>query len=216
MITPRALNNLTTTSYAILGLLAIKPWTTYELARHMDRSLGRLWPRAQSKIYEEPKKLVSYGLATARPERVGKRPRTVYAITAKGRRTLRGWLALPARGPLLEHEQLLKIFFAEHGSRADAEAHIEEMRQWALAQRVEHLAVASSYLAGTGPFQDRAAQLLLTGGFLFEFSEMVLRWCDWAAEIVARWPEAVRAADLDRRAMKEIVRRAGGNTRSGA
>ena len=27
--------SLTTTSYAILGLLAVKPWTTYELAQQM-------------------------------------------------------------------------------------------------------------------------------------------------------------------------------------
>src|SRR4051794_33638678 len=45
---------LTTTSHAILGLLAIQPWSTYELTRQMDRSLGRFWPRAHSKLYEEP------------------------------------------------------------------------------------------------------------------------------------------------------------------
>ena len=56
---------LTTTSYAILGLLAIKPWSTYELAQQMDRSLGRIWPRAQSKLYEEPKKLVARGLVAS-------------------------------------------------------------------------------------------------------------------------------------------------------
>ena len=57
--------SLSTTSYAILGLLAIKPWTTHELVRQVDRSLRRLWPRAQSKLYEEPKKLVAYGYAKA-------------------------------------------------------------------------------------------------------------------------------------------------------
>ena len=46
---------LTTTSYAILGLLAVKPWTTYELAQQMRRALGQFWPRAESKLYEEPK-----------------------------------------------------------------------------------------------------------------------------------------------------------------
>src|ERR671938_339368 len=64
---------LTTTSYAILGLLAIQPWSTYELAQQMDRSLGRMWPRAQSKIYEEPKKLVAHALRDyrQRPTRPG-------------------------------------------------------------------------------------------------------------------------------------------------
>ena len=41
---------LTTTSYALLGLLSVKPWSTYELTQQMDRSLGRFWPRSTSKL----------------------------------------------------------------------------------------------------------------------------------------------------------------------
>ena len=47
---------LTTTTYGVLGLLAVRPHSTYELAKAMDRSVGRVWPRAQSKLFEEPKK----------------------------------------------------------------------------------------------------------------------------------------------------------------
>ena len=82
----------------------------------MDRSLGRIWPRAQSKLYEEPKKLVAQGLACAAEEQVGQRPRTVYTITSRGRRALAAWLRDPGAGPVLEFEQLLKIFFAENGT----------------------------------------------------------------------------------------------------
>ena len=57
---------LTTTSYAVLGLLSIKTWSSYELTQQMDRSLGRIWPRAVSKLYEEPKKLVARGPARGR------------------------------------------------------------------------------------------------------------------------------------------------------
>ena len=32
---------LTTTSYAILGLLALRSWTTYELAKQMQRTLTK-------------------------------------------------------------------------------------------------------------------------------------------------------------------------------
>src|SRR3954470_18250166 len=104
--TPRG---LTTTSYAILGLLAIQPWSTYELTRQMDRSLSRFWPRAQSKLYEEPRKLVAHGYAVATTERVGRRSRTVYAITPEGRAALTAWLRTPGGGPVLEFEQLLKV-----------------------------------------------------------------------------------------------------------
>jgi len=79
------LADLTTTSYAILGLLAIRPWTTYELAKQMDRAVGRFWPRTRSKLYEEPKKLVALGLAHAASEKVGQRPRTVYRRRARAR-----------------------------------------------------------------------------------------------------------------------------------
>src|SRR5215467_5626294 len=98
---------LTTTSYAVLGLLAVKPWSSYELTKQMDRSLGRIWPRAVSKLYEEPKKLVAHGLARATAERRGQRHRTMYSITPRGRRALAAWLQQPGTGPVLEFEQLL-------------------------------------------------------------------------------------------------------------
>src|SRR5687767_15650538 len=113
------LGALTTTSYAILGLLAVQPWTTYELAQQMRRALGQFWPRARSKIYEEPKKLVAHGLARASAERVGNRPRTVYEITGEGSHVLRAWLSTPGESPVLEFEQLVQVFLAEHGTKAD-------------------------------------------------------------------------------------------------
>ena len=60
---------LTTTSYAILGLLAIRPWSTYELARQMQRDLRFVWPRAESNLYAEPKKLIAHGLPQRTPNR---------------------------------------------------------------------------------------------------------------------------------------------------
>jgi len=93
----RRRDELNTTSYAMLGMLAIRPWSTYELAKHLDRSLRPLWPRARSHLFKEPKKLVDHGLAEAAEERVGRRPKTVYTITETGREALREWLAQPVR-----------------------------------------------------------------------------------------------------------------------
>src|SRR4051794_20262293 len=160
---------LTTTSFAILGLLAIRPWSTYELTRQMDRSLGRIWPRATSKLYEEPKKLVDAGLAVATSETVGLRPRTVYSITAAGRAALAEWLHVPGDGPVLEFEQLLKVWFSDHGSKADALASLAAARVWAGERNEENKKAAAQYLTGEGPFQHRAAQTLLAGAFLTDF-----------------------------------------------
>lgn len=198
--------NLTTTSYAILGLLANRPWTTYELAKHMDRTLRRMWPRAVSKVYEEPKKLAELGLARARAESTGRRPRTVYSITDKGRRALRAWLASPVNGrPDLEYEALLRTFFADNGSKKDLLATLASVRSWSLADRREHIAVATAYASGQGAFQERAAVLALTGRFIVDFSEMIGRWARWAEEIVQKWPDEPRLATPERSVFGEVA-----------
>ena len=200
--------SLTTTSYAILGLLAIKPWTTYELTQQMDRSLGRIWPRATSKLYEEPKKLVAAGLARASKEPVGRRARTVYAITAKGRRALTAWLREPGDGPVLEFEQLLKIFFSENGTKTDALGTLAATQAWARARAAESLAVGRAYIADDGPFPERAPQLDLTSRFITDFYAFVGEWARWARGVVEAWPEDPRQAQSDPSTAKETVRRA--------
>lgn len=203
-----SLPKLTTTSYAVLSLLAVKPWSTYELTRQMDRSLGRIWPRAASKLYEEPKKLVSHGLARADKELNGRRPRTVYSITPEGERALADWHTLPGEGPVLEFEQLLKIAFAEHGTKADALATVAAARDWARERNQDNLAAARDYLAEQGPFQRRAAQTALAGRFLTDFYRMVAEWADWADGIISHWPDDPRSAEPDQQAIAETVRRA--------
>lgn len=194
----------TTTSYAILGLLAVKPWTTYELAQQMTRALGHFWPRAESNLYEEPKKLVALGLARAVPDKVGKRPRTLYSITPKGRRALAAWMSTPAAGPVLEFEQLVRVFFAEYGSKADLLATIEGARRWT-EERMSMVSVARGYLQGEGPFPERLPWLILAGQFLHEFEQAVGRWADWAEETVEDWPDDIRSAEPDWAALENIV-----------
>ena len=198
---------LTTTSYAILSLLALRSWSTYELAQQMSRSLGRIWPRAESKIYEEPKKLVEHGLARAKKEQVGSRPRTVYSITPAGRRALSTWMAEPAAGPVLEWEQLVKVVFAENGTKADTLARLAEARAWAVAQNEESLATARAYASGEAEFQERVAINLLGGGFLTEYYRLVAEWADWAAGIVEQWPDDPGQALADESALQRVVRR---------
>jgi PadR family transcriptional regulator, regulatory protein AphA len=205
MSTPGA---LTTTSYAILGLLSVKPWSTYELTKQMDRSLGRVWPRAQSKLYEEPKKLVEHGLARARTELVGKRQRTTYSITAKGRRALADWMREPGAGPVLEFEGLLKLIFAENGTRADALATLAAARDWAVERNTENLVAGRQYLAGSAPFQHRAAITMLVGAFLTDYYAMVAAWADWATNLVEAWPDDPAQAKPDVRETRRIVSRA--------
>src|SRR5258708_34945442 len=68
---------LTPTSFAILGLLSIQPFRTYELAQQMDRTVSWFWPRAASRVYEQPQKLAAARLATSQASFTGKRRSTV-------------------------------------------------------------------------------------------------------------------------------------------
>ena len=199
---------LTTTSYAVLGQLAIRPWSSYELTQQMDRSLGRVWPREVSKLYEEQKKLVAHGLARSSTEQNGRRTRTVYTITAEGRRALRHWLAEPGDGPALEFEQLLKVFSADHGTTPDVLATLAAAQDWARARCQESLAISEQYARGDGPFPERAAVLQLTSRFLTDFYLLVGDWAAWAADIVATWPDDPSQASADPAVIAETLRRA--------
>ena len=188
---------MTTTSYAVLGLLAIKPWTTHELVQQVKFSLRRIWPRAQSKLYEEPKKLVALGYADDQEEWIGRRRRTRYTITESGRDALRAWVAVPGDGPSLEFEQLLKIDFADSGSKDDILANLAATLEWVQRENEESLAAGRAYLAGKGSFPERAALNLIGGRFLTDFYAMVADWAVWATKIVETWPEDPRSVPLD-------------------
>lgn len=188
---------LTTTSYALLGLLAIQPWTTYELAKQVKRGLAMTWPRVESNLYEGPKALVAHGLATARREYVGRRPRTVYEITGEGREALRLWLARPGAPPSLEFEAILKILLGDASDKESLLVNIEAARDWSQRFQQGASAIARGYLDDGGPFPDRLPIISLTFPFLYEFAELVGRWADRAAAEVRRWPDRPTVDDID-------------------
>ncbi len=199
---------LTPTSYAILGLLAVRPWTTYELAKQVDRTLHRFWPRTRSKLYEEPKKLVAQGLAEAEAGAQGRRPRTVYSITPAGRRALAAWLAAPSSPPVLESEALLKVFYAESGTTDDLRATLQGLRAWVGPLTQENVQVGRAYVSASGPYPDRLPVLVLTSRFLDDYLELVDRWSLWATEVVADWPDRPGAATPDLDELAATVRQA--------
>lgn len=186
---------LTATSYVILGHLALRSWSTYELAQQMKRSTRHYWPRAESKIYEEPKKLVAHGLATATREYTGRRKRTVYAITEKGRKALRRWLDEPGQPPLVEFEGVVKVLFAEQGTKEQLLTTLRSIREQAEQTRAEHIALAADLAQTGGPFPDRLHVNELVFKFMWEQTETVIRWATWAEREATGWPNNIARAD---------------------
>ena len=116
---------------------------------------------------------------------------TVYSITAAGRRALAAWLAEPGDGPVLEFEGLVKLMFADHGSRADALETIARARAWAVEMNADNMAAAERFAEAGGRYEERRATTLLTGAFLTDFYALVAQWAEWAAAEVEGWPDDI-------------------------
>jgi len=101
----------------------------YDLRKHFQESLIYFWSESYGRIYPILKQLAKEGLVEpVKAAQSGKRERQVYALTGKGRSTLRDWLARPPQQQPARNEFLLKLFL---GSSAPPEAllrHIEEFR----------------------------------------------------------------------------------------
>jgi PadR family transcriptional regulator AphA len=186
-----------TTSQAILGLLALRPWTTYELAKQVQRSLGWFWPRTERKLYDEPKRLVAAGLATSKPEMTGARPRTVYGITARGRKALQRWLDEPPAPPSLEFEGLVKVFFADGGTLEQLRTTLTRIAETADA-RVEELDEKfAEHAAGSVPFPDRLSINTVALRFQYEHERLVGQWARWANAQTAEWNSPTEPGSWD-------------------
>ncbi len=199
---------LTTTSYAILSLLGVRPWTTYELAQQMDRSVGHMWPRAASVVYEEPKRLVRLGLAESTKRYTGKRASTVYSITDAGREALATWLAEPGGGPTIEFEALLKVAFADQGSIEALRTNLAAVREHVDREQARSDARMREYATTGGPHPDRLPVIALAARYFFEQEAALRRWVEWAEAATVEWtgvtpdtgaqvpPDAFTASDV--------------------
>lgn len=202
------MRELTTTSYSILCLLALRPWSAYELTKQVQRSLAFAWPRAATRIYQEPKNLVEHGLAAAAVEATGKRTRTVYSITDAGREALAKWLEQPSEPNRLESEALLRTGFAELGTKEGLLRTLAGLEAEARATRAQAAAQAAEYVDGAGPMPDRAHVISLVGRYVLLQADLTVSWAQWAQEEVAGWPDtrtvAPSAIDGMRAALESI------------
>lgn len=141
----------TPATYGLLGMLAARPMTGYELTQQVRRSLRFVWPTSEGHLYREQKKLVTLGWATVTAEEVGRRTRQRYAITRAGRTALRAWLATAPEEPHLQVEGVLRAFYADSAGPAALTA---SMRATAASARLmldELGGFVADYLADGGP-----------------------------------------------------------------
>lgn len=187
-------SRLSGTGYALLGLLAVRSWSTYELAKQVERSLAWFWPRTERKVYDEARKLVEHGLAAAVSEPTGKRGRTVYSITDDGRRALAQWMSMPSAPMKLESEALVRVFFADAGTLDDLHATLDQL----VADTEERLAELEDKLGQLDGAEYAFAERRHINGLGLTFQlahhRSVLDWARQARADTSTWRSSTDAA----------------------
>ncbi|MEA4869072.1 MAG: PadR family transcriptional regulator [Christensenella sp.] len=105
------------TDYVILGLLAERPLSGYQIKKIVDIRFQFFWSESFGQIFPALKSLASQGYCEELPQegacaRVAKR----YRITPAGRQALVDWLGQPVEKESLRLEILLKTYFSGYAA----------------------------------------------------------------------------------------------------
>jgi DNA-binding PadR family transcriptional regulator len=180
--------SLTTTEYAVLGLLGSAERSGYDLARVAARSTGYMWAPSRSQIYKVLPRLVEWGYATGREvEQRGRPDKALYRMTPAGRKALR------ARLDDVEDEPsggtgvfLLKLFF---GSAARPEVALRQLAAYrALIEG--RLQEFEEIERGLSPDEPVHSLIALRHGIAR--ARATLTWADEAQRALERRPAGVR------------------------
>jgi PadR family transcriptional regulator AphA len=168
---------LSPTAYVILGMLAWRPMSGYDVKAIVDRSTRLFWAASYGQIYPELRRLAEAGLIEGVAEPQSGRRRTLYTLTAAGRGALEQWLAEEPRTFETRDEGLLKLFFASAAPETAA-ASLDAKRAFHEAKLKQLRAIEAT-----------AAPQGFTGlvlRFGIESSEWTIEWCAREAERLRR------------------------------
>jgi PadR family transcriptional regulator AphA len=119
------------TPYVILGLLGLsdrEPRSGYEIKKAIDSVISHFWSESHGQLYPVLKQLAAEELIRAQDRQEGRRKKTVYAITPKGKKWLRSWLEAPIELGKPRDELILKLFFGSETEIPVLIRHLEAHR----------------------------------------------------------------------------------------
>jgi DNA-binding PadR family transcriptional regulator len=169
---------LTTLEYALLGLLARKVMSGYDVHRLFIQTPLAHFSSSPGSIYPALKRLARRGLVTDTLDRSTEaRPRRVYSLTEAGSAALDAWLRQPVtREELVRNQQAMILRF----SLVEGRLAPEEVIAYLEGYRREVV----SYLAELGTARDRMAGSSLYERLALEHGiqayEGQIRWIDRA------------------------------------
>jgi PadR family transcriptional regulator, regulatory protein AphA len=180
-------NEPSTIVYAVLGLLALRSWTGYELTQQVRRSLRLIWPSSEAGIYREQQHLVRLGWAEVTTEQVGRRSRKRYTITPAGRQALQAWLATDPAPPSMGIEGIVRLWLADSGTPADLVRSLHSTADASRRAIDQMLDMLQAILASDDPFPTRTQINVLSGELVSDLLATLERRCRQIADEVEHW-----------------------------
>ncbi len=166
--------------YALIGLLAWRPASGYELTKRFAVSMAHAWPVSHSQIYPELARLVADGLIE-QTER-GPRGRKTYAATPDGVTALREWMQSTEPDYGRRSEADLREFFLWVIPPSEALAYVQrsaDVYRTRLAE-LEQIARTVDWSSDT---PNRATRLTLEKGL--RNYRMLIDWANWSMEEIS-------------------------------
>jgi DNA-binding PadR family transcriptional regulator len=179
--TRAATRTLTTTEAAVLALLALEGENSgYDLLKYAKQAIGYIWSPARSQLYTLLPRLVTDGLAHSRAVVQADRPdKTLYKISAEGRRALTAWLETVDPGDRDAFQ--LRLFVGALTKDDVLVEHVEAFRREVEEWLTELRAIEPT---NTRTGADYYHYLLLRYGI--QHAELELEWCDWVLRCLRR------------------------------
>jgi len=162
--------------FALLGLLADRAMSGYEIQKIINNSIGFFWQESFGQIYPNLKKMEEKGWAgSVQIEQEGRPDKKVFKITKSGREELAAWLKRPPEKFPLRLEILLKLFFGNHAKPEISIQHLESE----LSNEVKMLEVYKNIKKEIGKCSHESQNLysLITLDYGIGLAEHNIAWC---------------------------------------
>ncbi len=173
--------------FAVLGMLALGERSGYDLKKDFEHRMSHFWAESVGQIYPTLKKLLGEGLVRAKPSSgSGRRQRTVYALTATGRRQLREWLRKPPQRELVRNEILLKLYL---GPELGVDTALEHLARFENSQRafLELMELFEQEIEATAESDEQELFWKITLSSGRHVVRARIAWCDESRRVLTRW-----------------------------
>jgi DNA-binding PadR family transcriptional regulator len=170
-----------TSHFAILAMLNIRPMSAYELVRFAKESIGFFWNESYGNIHKHLEILASEGYIQLINKDGNGRKKKTYQINTEGKTYLNEWLQTPPDETILRDPLMLKVFSGAGSDLPKTRFFLQqEQKEMASAQQIfENI---TNRIAALDQDPIRKTLWLLTLRYGEAYAKTRAAWCQEAQE----------------------------------